>query len=131
MILGFIIFSTMVMMIYERRKEFGVMMAIGMQKNSLSAVVFLEVLLISVLGTILGLVAGYAMTSWFFLHPIPLKGEMVKTVEEYGFEPFIFFSKDLSIFYWQPVTVFCLTLVIYLFPFFSIRKMKIIKAIRN
>lgn len=130
MILGFIIFSTMVMMLYERRKEFGIMVAIGMQKNSLSAVVFLEILLIAFLGTLLGLAVGYGLTSWLYLHPIPLTGEMAGTVEEYGFEPFIFFSKNPAIFYLQPVTVFCLTVVIYLFPYLSIRRMKIIKAIR-
>lgn len=130
MILGFIIFSTMVMMMYERRKEFGIMAAIGMQKNSLSVVVFFEIILISILGTILGLTAGYFLTSWLYIHPIALKGEMAKSVEEYGFEPFIFFSKNIEIFYWQPIVVFCLTLVIYLFPFISIRRLKIIKAIR-
>ena len=130
MILGFIIFSTMVMMMYERRKEFGIMAAIGMQKSSLSVVVFFEIILISILGTILGLAAGYYLTSWLYIHPIALKGEMAKSVEEYGFEPFIFFSKNVEIFYWQPIVVFCLTLVIYLFPFISIRRMKIINAIR-
>jgi ABC-type lipoprotein release transport system permease subunit len=130
MILGFIIFSTMVMMMYERRKELGIMVAIGMQKSSLSVVVFFEIILISILGTILGLAAGYYLTSWLNIHPIALKGEMARSVEEYGFEPFIFFSKNVEIFYWQPIVVFCLTLVIYLFPFISIRRMKIIKAIR-
>jgi ABC-type antimicrobial peptide transport system permease subunit len=120
----------MVMMMYERRKEFGIMAAIGMQKGGLSVVVFLEIILISVLGTLVGLAAGYAVTSWLFLHPIPLQGEMSKTMEQYGFEPFIYFSKNMEIFYWQPVVVFCLTLTIYLFPFFSIRKLNIIKAIR-
>jgi lipoprotein-releasing system permease protein len=130
MILGFIIFSTMVMMMYERRKEFGIMAAIGMQKRGLSTVVFLETILISILGTIIGLAAGYALASWYFVHPIPLKGEMAKTMEQYGFEPFIYFSNNIEIFYWQPVVVFCLTLVIYLFPYISIRKLNIIKAIR-
>ncbi|MEI6275908.1 MAG: FtsX-like permease family protein [Prolixibacteraceae bacterium] len=131
MILGFIIFSTMTMMMYERRKEFGIMAAIGMQKSSLSIVVFFEVILISILGTILGVVAGYLLTSWLFIHPIALQGEMAKSVEEYGFEPFIFFSRNIEIFYWQPIVVFCLTLVIYLFPFISIRRLKIIRAIRD
>jgi len=130
MILTFIIFSTMVMMMYERRKEFGIMAAIGMQKSSLSIVVFLEIIMISILGTIIGLAAGYFLASWLFIHPIALKGEMAKSIEEYGFEPFIFFSKNVEIFYWQPVVVFCLTLVIYIFPLISIRRLKIINAIR-
>jgi ABC-type lipoprotein release transport system permease subunit len=131
MILGFIIFSTMVMMIYERRKEFGIMVAIGMQKNSLSLVVFMETMMISFLGTFLGLAAGYGLVSYLHIHPIPLQGEMAKTVEQYGFEPFIFFSKSLWIFYRPPIIVFCLTVIVYLFPFLSIRKMEIIRAIRN
>ena len=131
MILCFIIFSTMVMMMYERRKEFGIMVAIGMQKSSLSIVVFMEIILISILGTILGVAAGYALSCYLFLHPIPLTGEMATTIKAYGFEPFIFFSKNIDIFYWQPVIVFCLTVIIYIFPFISIRRLRIIHAIRE
>jgi hypothetical protein len=52
-------------------------------------------------------------------------------MEEYGFEPVIFFSKSWDIFYWQPVIVFCITLILYIFPLITIRNLNIIKAIRD
>lgn len=131
MIITFIIFSTLVMMMYERRKEFGVMHAMGLQKSRLSVIVFIELLLITLLGTFFGVGFGYVLTSILNQNPIPLQGEMAKMMEEYGFEPIIFFSNSADIFYWQPVIVFCITLVLYLFPWITIRKLKIIKAMRG
>ncbi len=131
MIVTFIIFSTLVMMMYERRKEFGVMHAMGLQKSKLSVIVFIELLLITLLGTVFGVGIGYVIT--YFLHgnPIPLQGEMARTMEEYGFEPVIFFSNSADIFYWQPIVILCITLFLYLFPWITIQKLKIIKAMRG
>jgi ABC-type lipoprotein release transport system permease subunit len=131
MIITFIIFSTLVMMMYERRREFGIMHAMGLQKFRLSVVVFAELLMISLLGTFAGLTIGYLVTYQLNQHPIPLQGDMAKMMEEYGFEPVIFFSKSIDIFYWQPVVVFCITIFLYIFPLITIKKLKIIKAIHG
>jgi ABC-type lipoprotein release transport system permease subunit len=131
MIIGFIIFSTLVMMMYERRREFGIMLAMGLQKFRLSVIVFFEILMISVMGTFAGLGIGYLITWLLNQHPIPLTGEMAKMMEEYGFEPVIFFSKGIDIFYWQPVVVFGITLFLYIFPLITIRRLKIVKSIRG
>ena len=131
MIIGFIIFSTLVMMMYERRREFGIMLAMGLQKFRLSVIVLIEIIMISVMGTFAGLGIGYLVTWLLNQNPIPLTGEMAKMMEEYGFEPVIFFSKGVDIFYWQPVVVFGITLFLYIFPLITIRRLKIVKAIRG
>jgi ABC-type lipoprotein release transport system permease subunit len=131
MIITFIIFSTLVMMMYERRREFGIIHAMGLQKCGLSFVIFIELVLISFLGTILGLGFGYLITAYLNQNPIPLQGEMAMMMEEYGFEPIIFFSKSWDIFYWQPVIVFSITIILFIFPLITIRNLKIIKAIRG
>jgi ABC-type antimicrobial peptide transport system permease subunit len=107
------------------------MLAMGLQKFRLSVIVFFEILMISVMGTFAGLGVGYLITWLLNQHPIPLTGEMAKMMEEYGFEPVIFFSKGIDIFYWQPVVVFGITLFLYIFPLITIRRLKIVKSIRG
>jgi lipoprotein-releasing system permease protein len=131
MIITFLIFSTLVMMMYERRREFGIIHAMGLQKFRLSLVIFIELIIICFLGTILGMVFGYLVTVYLNQNPIPLQGEMAMMMEEYGFEPVIFFSKSWDIFYWQPVIVFSITILLFIFPLITIRNLNIIKAIRD
>ena len=45
-LVGFGIFGTVIMMMAERRKEMGIMVAIGMQKSKLSKILFYETTLI-------------------------------------------------------------------------------------
>ena len=56
---------------------------------------------------------------------------MAKMMQDYGFEPVIFFSNNADMYYWQPLIVFCLTLLLYIFPLITIKRLKIIKAIRG
>jgi lipoprotein-releasing system permease protein len=131
MIITFIIFSTLVMMMHERRKEFGIIHAIGMQKFKLSGIVFFELMMISLLGSFVGVAIGYLIVYRLNLNPIPLQGDMARMMEEYGFEPALFFSANADIFYWQPVIIFVLTILLYIFPLITIKKLNIIKAIRG
>jgi ABC-type lipoprotein release transport system permease subunit len=131
MIIAFIIFSTLMMMMHERRREFGMMMAMGLQKFRLSVMVIFEILMVTLLGSFTGVAFGYALTRFLNQNPVPLQGEMARMMEEYGFEPVIFFSKDAFIFYWQPIVVFLITVTLYIFPLITIKKLEIIKAIHG
>ncbi|MCF6183550.1 MAG: ABC transporter permease, partial [Bacteroidales bacterium] len=50
MIVGFGVFGTIVMMSVERKKEFGIMTAVGMKKIKLAGILFYETLLLGILG---------------------------------------------------------------------------------
>ncbi len=55
MVIAFGIFGTIMMMIAERRREFGVMVSIGLQKTKLAMILFIETILIGFLGVLSGL----------------------------------------------------------------------------
>ncbi len=55
MVIMFGILGTVMMMVSERKREFGVMMAIGMTKFSLMFMVIIETLLIAIFSVIAGL----------------------------------------------------------------------------
>jgi len=56
---------------------------------------------------------------------------MVQAMQEYGMEPFMFFSMKPSLFYNQIILVFLISLFISIFPISNISRMKITKAMRG
>lgn len=131
MIIAFGIFGTVMMMMAERRKEFGVIVAIGMQKYKLSYVLVLETILLGFTGVIAGIVASIPITWYFTLHPIPITGQAADTMLQMGFDPVMSFSMIPSIYYHQAITILIFTLIIGLYPVFNINRLIIIKALRS
>jgi len=130
-IIAFGILGTVMMMVAERKKEFGVMLAIGMQKYKLIFIVVLETLFMGMIGVFAGIVASIPILSYFMYHPIPLTGQAAEMMLQMGFEPAMFFSMMPSVFYDQALTIFVFTLIIGIYPALSIRKLIIIRALRG
>lgn len=131
MIVGFIIFGTIMMMLTERRKEFGVLIAVGLKRWTLAKILLIETLFISMIGTLLGFLLSYPIVNTLHNNPIPLQGQMAQVMEEYGFEPIIFFSNNSDIFYTQAIIIFIVSIVVFLFPLMRLRKLNVIQAIRD
>lgn len=131
MIIAFGILGTVMMMMAERKKEFGVLIAIGMRKFKLIITLMLETVYIGMVGVIAGIVASIPIVYYFLYNPIPLTGQAGEMMLQMGFEPAMFFSMTPSIFYNQALTIFVFTLLIGLYPVFYIRRLKIMSALRN
>ena len=131
MIIGFGMFSVVIMMVKERRREFGIVHAIGMQKEKLGIVVFFETLFIGLIGCASGLFISILFCLWFYHHPIEFTGEMAKAYEMYGMEPYMYFSMEASLFYNQVIVVFLISAFIAVFPLRKIRRLKITTAKRG
>jgi len=130
-IIGFGLYSTVLMMMSERRREFGMMIGVGMQRRRLSWVVFLETILISLVGVLTGIVISAVVVQLLYLNPIPLEGETAATMQEFGIEPYIYFSNHPKIFYFQAFWVGCIAFVVGLFPLRWIQKLNVMEALRS
>jgi ABC-type lipoprotein release transport system permease subunit len=130
-VIAFGIFGTIMMMIAERRREFGVMISIGMQKRKLSVILFFETIFIGVLGILSGLAVSLPLLMFQSKNPIPLTGETAKLMEDFGFEPFMFFSVAPEVFWQQALSVFVLTMLIGIYPIIAARRIKEIKALHG
>ncbi|WP_340114012.1 ABC transporter permease [Maribellus mangrovi] len=130
MVIAFGMFSVVLMMVKERSREFGVVHAVGMQKTKLAVVVFFETILIGVIGCAVGLIISYAFCVYFYFNPIPMSGDMATAYEQYGMEPYLFFSLKASLFYSQMILVFLISMFISIFPIWNIHRLKITKAMR-
>jgi len=131
LIIAFGIFGTIVMMMAERQKEFGVVMAVGMQKHKLILVVLLETVFIGMVGAITGIIASIPVLGYYYYHPIPFTGQAAEMMLEMGFDPVMFFSLDPLIFLKQALIVFLFTLAIGIYPVFNIWNLKITNALHN
>jgi putative ABC transport system permease protein len=133
LVIAFGIFGTMLMMLAERMHEFGVLVAVGMKRWKLAVIFWLEVLLLALLGSLLGMLGALPVCGWFYYFPITFgEGEdFAKMFEEYGLEPVLQASIDLEVFATQAVVVAIITSVIALYPMMRIVQLKAIDAMRG
>ena len=131
MIIAFGIFGTVMMMSMERRKEFGVMVAVGMQKNILSLLVMLETCIIGFLGLVISLGMGILLLLYMYHHPIPLTGNAATAMKNMGIEPLIRFSLDPVIFSSQMMAIVVIVCICLLYPLWTIFRLRAITAMRH
>lgn len=116
-ILGFLIVYANNYLINRRKKEFGIYMILGMEKNNLSRMIFLETLLVGLISLGLGLIIGVFLS----------QGLSVLTAKMFNVNLMYFkfiFSMSACI-----KTILCfglIYLILLLFNSFSIRKVKLI-----
>ena len=130
MVVGFGIMGTIIMMMSERIRELGVTVAIGMQRTSLSWILFLETVFTGFFGALLGIFGSIPIISWFYNNPVELTGDAAKTMINMGIEPYLYFALHPFVFYNQALVVFILTLMIGIIPVYKVFKLKVYTALR-
>ncbi|MEQ1568753.1 MAG: FtsX-like permease family protein [Myxococcota bacterium] len=87
-ILGLIVamgvLNTLLMSVLERVREFGVMLALGLEPRRLAVMIVAEGLMIGVIGSALGLAVGFALSWPLVTHGIDYTEVMGETVESGG-----------------------------------------------
>ena len=130
LVIAFGVFGTVLMLTSERKREFGVLVAIGMQKKKLSSIMTLEMILIGFLGILSGSILATGLILYGVEHPIVFKGEVAKMFEDYGMEPVIAFQGVDLYFLWQIVIVALMVFLAIGYPMRKILKMNVVNALR-
>ena len=130
-IIFFGIFGTVLMMIAERKREFGVLVAIGMQKSKLKRIVTIEMILLGILGLGAGLLASLPLILYFNHYPIVLKGDLARMMEDYGWDAVMPTAPVGPYFYWQAAVVALMVILATIYPLRKIGRMKEIDALRS
>jgi ABC-type lipoprotein release transport system permease subunit len=131
MVVSFGIFGTVLMMTAERKFEFGVMLAIGTARLRIAGMLIYEMIFITILGALLGMLSSLPIILYFNKYPLEFTGATAKAVEEYGMEPFFRFSADPSILLNQGMIILVITLIISLYPLWHTHKLKPVEAMRQ
>jgi ABC-type lipoprotein release transport system permease subunit len=130
LVIAFGVFGTVLMLTAERKREFGVLVAIGMQKKKLASIMTTEMLLIGLLGVCAGALVASVIILYGVGHPIIFKGAMAKMFEDYGMEPKMVFLGIDTYFLWQIFIVALMVLLSISYPVRKIFGMKVVNALR-
>jgi ABC-type lipoprotein release transport system permease subunit len=131
MIIAFGVFGTVLMMTEERKREFSVMISIGMRKTRLLTVSFYETFLLNLVAIVAGIIVTIPIIIYYNRHPIRITGESAKSIEKLGIEPVMPTILKFDIFLHQIEVILVIVLVAFLYPLITILKLNVIKTLRR
>jgi len=129
-VVAFSILYTFVMAIFERTREFGVMMAIGTTPGRLMGLVLTESFFMTATGLAVGIAFGAALTLWFEAHGILIPGSD-QIMKAYGISGRLYPKLSVLSATTGPVAVLAITLFSALFPALKIRNMNPVEAMHH
>lgn len=130
-VIGFGVFGTIMMMVAERSREFGVLISVGMKKQKLIWVTAIETILVSFIGVLAGILSSLPIVYYLYNNPIPITGAASKAFDAMGVEPIFTFGVDPVIFYSQAIVVLLIALITALYPVLFIHNLEPVKAMRS
>ncbi len=132
-VIVFGILNTILMSVMERYHELGVMMAIGMKRAGIAAMIVFETLFISIMGLLTGNATGYLVNWYWDGHPILLDfgKDAAEAYESLGFEPVLVAVPDLGEQMLWTGVMLALTLVVILWPVVTAIRFRPVEAIRQ
>lgn len=130
-VIAFGVFGTILMMTMERKKEFAVMIAIGMKRFQLILMLLVETCFIGFLGILAGLVISLPVLIYFNIYPVRITGTAAEMFEQFGIEPIMPASLDPYIFINQGIVVLVIALVAAIYPLIYIKRFKILDALKQ
>lgn len=131
LIIGFGVFGTVQMMTNERRREFGVVVAVGMQKHRLGLILALEMFLMGILATIGGIAMSIPVVYLGYIHPIRLTGQMAESLINYGLEPVMPMAWEAGYFVSQTLVAMLIILAAVILPVWNVTRLHVTKALRT
>ena len=102
-----------------------------MKRAKLQFTVFIEILMMSLIGVIVGILISLGIITYFYANPILLPTRLQDVYESYGIEPVIEFSMNPFIFYSQAWAIFVIAVILSFYPLLVLFRLKPVKAMRE
>lgn len=131
LVISFGLFGTVLMITFERRHEFGILVSVGMKKRLLMMMIFLEVMFVNFFGALLGMIFSFLLILYFSFNPIAFTGQLKEVYQDFGMDAVLAMSMDPAIFYYQTLIVFLLGLAASVYPALKILRLKPLEAMRS
>ena len=128
-VVAFSILNTFLMVIFERTKEFGVFMAIGTTPGRLTRLLLLESTALTLLGTVIGIIAGSLVTWYFQVHGIVFSGAS-EMLRQYGLPERMYPQLSTLSIVIGAGLVLIITLMTALYPALKVRRLRPVEAMR-
>ena len=127
-VIGVSIMNTVLMSVFERTREFGVMMAIGTTPGQIIRLILLETFVLELFGILLGVIGGYLVTFYFGQVGIGFP-ELEQAFSRSYMSTVTYTRVEWAHVAQSIVTLFILTTFIGLYPAWKASRMEPIKAI--
>lgn len=131
LLVGSGILGTVIMLVNERRYEFGMMIALGMRRGRLALTLFCELLLIMGMGSAAAVALVWPIIHHFSRHAIPLKGNSAELIKEYITNPEFTCYTGGDLFAEQILVVLLISGLIILYPTFTLFRLKVNQVLKQ
>lgn len=131
LVIAFGIFGTVLMMTTERIREFSVMVAIGMQRGKLILVVIWELILITFLAVLSGVLLSLPVLLYFFYNPVKFTGEAVQAMKNFNFEPIMPVIINMQLFVNQAIAIVFISVLAMFYPVLKIKMLKVVEGLKS
>jgi len=126
-VVAFSILNTFLMCIFERTREFGVLMAIGTTPRRLTKLLLIESTTMTMVGIVIGIIAGSLITWYFQVHGIVISGTS-ELLSQYGMPERMFPQLSLLSVSIGPGAVLVITLLTALYPALKVGRLRAVEA---
>jgi putative ABC transport system permease protein len=126
-VVAFSILNTFLMAIFERTKEFGVMMAVGTTPRRLTKILLIESMSMTLIGIISGICIGIGITYYFQIHGIDFSGGS-ELLSQFGITGRMYPKLSLLSVSIGPFMVLFFTLFAALYPALKVRRLRPVEA---
>lgn len=124
------VLNTLLMSVLERRREFGIMLALGLRPQRLARMLLLETGLLGLLGLAGGLLLGGALAGWLAVVGFSYPG-MEDMAARFNLDARIYPQIGPLALLWGPLLVFLATLLAALYPAAQVLRLRPLSALRG
>lgn len=128
--LAFGIINTMLMAILERRRELGMLMAIGMNKTKLFSMVVIETIFLSLISGPLGLFVAYLSVEYFKVNGMDFSS-VAAGLEDVGYSTIVYFEMDPEFYFGTLIMVVATAILSSLYPAYKALQLNPVESIRG
>lgn len=123
--------NTMLMIVFERTKEIGMMKALGFDKRSILSVLVIEAGIIGILGSAIGAVLGATLSYWLKYQGIDISMMSSTTSSDMPFGPIIYTAPTPFIIITAFILGLVVTIIVALLPISRAARINPAKALKT
>ena len=130
MALGFAIVNTMLMVVLERIKETGMLMAVGMSKRRVFKMILYETIFLSAVGGVVGMLISAGLLKYWGKNGIVFGG-MEEGFEQFGFASHIYPALEPSFYFTLSFLIILTGIIASIYPARKAVKMNPVEALKT
>jgi ABC-type lipoprotein release transport system permease subunit len=129
-VVAFSILNTFLMAVFERTREFGVLLAVGTTPGRLTRLLLLESVTMTLVGIIIGILLGCMVTWYFQVHGIAISGT-AELMSQFGLPERMYPRLSLLSTVIGAGGVLVITLLTALYPALKVRRLRPVEAMTH